>query len=80
MKTKGDVISEREVIERITAAVRNIVESDVDGTIKLHNFVCKGEVAVFESEGGELLNTEGKVVTEPELAWAYIFTKSEEGS
>jgi len=78
---KGDIICEAVLIARINQAVRDIIDTDVDETIKLHNLVCQGEVAVYESEGGEPLDTEGKVLggRAENSEWTYIFTKGEDG-
>jgi len=78
MKKIGETISEQEMIQRIHEAVQSIIESDVDGTIKLHNLVCKGEVAVFEHKNGNPLDEDGCILGDVESdAWGYIFTKGE---
>lgn len=72
---KGDIIGEEELIARIEQAVRDIIDTDPDEIVKLHNIVCQGEIATYESEGGEPLDVKGKVLgTGDNLEWGYIFT------
>lgn len=73
VRGKGDIIGEEELIARIELAVRDIIDTDIDEAITLHNRLCQGEVVLYESEGGEPLNTEGEV-GQPNSEWAYIFT------
>lgn len=80
VRGKGDIIGEEELIVRINQAVQDIIESDVEGTVKLHNLVCQGEVAIYESESGEPLDMEGKVIEGTNLDWVYLFTKGDDDS
>lgn len=75
-KTKGDIIGEEELILRVNAAVMDIILNDVAGTIALHNFVCQGQITVYEDEAGDPLDAGGRVIAESDNS-AYIFTESE---
>lgn len=78
IRDKGDIVGEEELVARIEQAVRDIIDTDPDETIKLHNLLCQGEVDFYETEGGEPLDTDGKL-GQPHSEWAYVFTKGEDG-
>lgn len=79
-KGKGEIIDEKTLVERVNAAVISRVESDVDGIIDLHNFLCGGQVQVHEDAAGNPADKDGVAVGEEaeSEAWTYVFTKGDD--
>lgn len=74
--TKGEIIGEATLLQRINEAVQNLMESDADSLIMLHNVVCGGKVELYESDGGEPLTVDGEPLT-VDGSWAYVLVEED---
>lgn len=74
-KGKGEIIDEETLVKRIHAAVEGRIESDVEGTIVLHNFLCGGQVQIHEDSAGNPADKDGMAV---EGGLTYVFTKGDD--
>ncbi len=78
-KGKGEIINEEILLKRIQLAVTEAIESDVERTVDLHNFLCDGQVQVHEDSAGNPADKDGVAIEGANNeAWTYVFTKGDE--